>query len=657
MRVFSPYPSSHQASSEQIRERTGGAPNIFMRAQRSLLPQCLAKQPPSPSAVPSSLSPSLVKPHAGPRPSQVPKSRGEVNPHQSFLPPSSLPSPGTAGRPPSRSSPARPSLPPSAIPHPSPVSSVPPSVASSVPPAPARPSPARSPSSLIRHPIRSPRPSSLASSCASPPPASVPLASPRPSPSPHTSSSPPSASRSHQLPRVITSSLGSSGHKTSPHAEEDEDVIVCLHQEPPQQHSQVFRGGGGGETRAVLLRGPAGASPNFHRHSSSLPSPLSLSQNGLSKDPSSTPTTTAKAITPTSHVQPASLPACSPALSNPSEKKPLSSSLSSTTLRRSEAPREERSQGTPGVSFTATESSSRANPPGPAGLSQSSPGKNTATASLASPNKLTGVQDDEGGKGKGGVEEEESLTTTSSSSSKKLREQRQGGGVPRKRKLDGSQASSATASRNLPLLLLLQGGRFGGGDHCSSLGSSAGFSPPGATNRREEETNSSGTPSTSSSPPSVPSRNNNDNNTPAAPAHSPSSSSSTPQPSSDSPPLEGQCEVFEGEEGMDVRFTVRALQSNLKCRLCGGFFREAVTIKDCLHTFCKWCLFIRAARQDLEETGCPRCEEKLRHSLPHTNGKKTGPGQDSSMCLHTTSRAESDPAPSFHYQVYRHRRG
>lgn len=404
-----------------------------------------------------------------------------------------------------------------------------------------------------------------------------------------------------------------------PHAEEDEDVIVCLHQEP-QQHPQIFRGPGGrgGETRAVP-HGPTGASLNFHRHNSSQPSPLSISQNGLSKDSSPAPTTTAKAVTPTSHVHPAPLAACSPALSNPSEKKPLSSSsLSSSTLRRNEAPREERSQGTLGVS-TSTQSSSPGNSTRPAGLSQSSPSKNTAISSVASPNKLTGVQDDEGGKGRGGGGEEEGLTT--SSSSKKLREQRHGGGggVPRKRKLDGSQASSATSSRNLPLLLLLQAGRFGGGDggdYGNSMSTNAGFSPPGITDRREEETNRSATPSTSSSP-SVPSCNNTH-----APTHSPSSP--TPQSSSDSPPLEGQCEVFEGEEGMDVRFTVRALQSNLKCRLCGGFFREAVTIKDCLHTFCKWCLYIRAARQDLEETGCPRCEEKLRHSLPHTNGKKPG---------------------------------
>ncbi|PHJ25007.1 zinc finger (c3hc4 ring finger) [Cystoisospora suis] len=614
MRVFSPYPpSSHQAASEQIRERTSGSPNIFMRAPRSLLSQYLSKQH-SPSAVPSPLSPSLAKPNEGPRPSQVPKSRGEVHHHQSFLSSSSLPSPATPVRPPSRPSPARPSL-SSAIPGPSSVSSVPPAVPSSAPPAPVRPSPAHSspaPSSVAPQSVCSPRPSPLSSSSASRPPGSVPLASPRPSLPPHTSSpSVPSASRSHQLPRV-TSSLGPSGRKTAPHAEEDEDVIVCLHQEP-QQHSQVFRGGGGrgGEARAVP-RGPPGASPNFHKHTSSLSS-LSLSPNGLSKDSSPPTTAPAKAITPASHVQPATpLPAGSPALSNPPEKKPLSSSSLSSTLRKNEAPREERSQATPGVR-TVTQSSSPAGPTRPAGWSQSTPSKNTAISSPASPNKLPGVQDGEGGNSRGGGEEEESLTT--SSSSKKLREQRHGGGVPRKRKLDGSQASSSTSSRNLPLLLLLQGGRIGGGDGGdlgSSLSSNVGFSPPGIMNTREQETNRSGTPSTSSSP-SVPNCNN-----PHAPTLSPSSS--TPQSSSDSPPLEGQCEVFEGEEGMDVRFTVRALQSNLKCRLCGGFFREAVTIKDCLHTFCKWCLYIRAARQDLEETGCPRCEEKLRHSLPHTNG-------------------------------------
>ncbi|PFH37385.1 zinc finger, C3HC4 type (RING finger) domain-containing protein [Besnoitia besnoiti] len=73
------------------------------------------------------------------------------------------------------------------------------------------------------------------------------------------------------------------------------------------------------------------------------------------------------------------------------------------------------------------------------------------------------------------------------------------------------------------------------------------------------------------------------------------------------------CENFESEEGMDVRFPLRALESNFRCRLCSGYFREVVTVKDCLHSFCKHCLYRRAEKGELEETCCPRCEEKLAH--------------------------------------------
>lgn len=189
-------------------------------------------------------------------------------------------------------------------------------------------------------------------------------------------------------------------------------------------------------------------------------------------------------------------------------------------------------------------------------------------------------------------------------------------------------AASTASSRHLRLLLLLQGrggGEGGQGMHSSNNTEGAGvFSPHAFLSRKGDEATKE---KTSGSPPSSSSATSEKGNRslplPFPPASQSASSSSSPphtRQSSDPPPLEGQCEVFEGEEGMDVRFTVRALQSNLRCRLCGGFFREAVTIKDCLHTFCKWCLYTRAARQEFEETGCPRCEEKLRHSLPYTNG-------------------------------------
>ena len=50
------------------------------------------------------------------------------------------------------------------------------------------------------------------------------------------------------------------------------------------------------------------------------------------------------------------------------------------------------------------------------------------------------------------------------------------------------------------------------------------------------------------------------------------------------------------------------LRKHLTCRLCSGYFREPVTITECLHTFCKSCLYF-AFSQGYSQ--CPTCKVDL----------------------------------------------
>ncbi|KAL8451086.1 hypothetical protein Emag_002894 [Eimeria magna] len=65
------------------------------------------------------------------------------------------------------------------------------------------------------------------------------------------------------------------------------------------------------------------------------------------------------------------------------------------------------------------------------------------------------------------------------------------------------------------------------------------------------------------------------------------------------------CFAFEGEDGLDVSFPLKAVERSFRCSLCRGYFRDAVTIKECLHTFCRWCLFNYVEAAQTEEVCCP----------------------------------------------------
>ena len=57
-----------------------------------------------------------------------------------------------------------------------------------------------------------------------------------------------------------------------------------------------------------------------------------------------------------------------------------------------------------------------------------------------------------------------------------------------------------------------------------------------------------------------------------------------------------------------VNFSIASINPHLVCPLCNGYFRDPYTITECLHTFCKSCLFFAF------QTGfrqCPTCKTDL----------------------------------------------
>jgi len=57
-----------------------------------------------------------------------------------------------------------------------------------------------------------------------------------------------------------------------------------------------------------------------------------------------------------------------------------------------------------------------------------------------------------------------------------------------------------------------------------------------------------------------------------------------------------------------IEFPIEPLKSHLICYSCKGYFREPYTVAECLHTFCKSCLFLKFHSGVRK---CPRCEISL----------------------------------------------
>lgn len=61
-------------------------------------------------------------------------------------------------------------------------------------------------------------------------------------------------------------------------------------------------------------------------------------------------------------------------------------------------------------------------------------------------------------------------------------------------------------------------------------------------------------------------------------------------------------------QGSMVVFSLAPLSPHLTCRLCSGYFRDPVTITECLHTFCKSCLYYAFSTGYSQ---CPTCKVDL----------------------------------------------
>ncbi len=59
-----------------------------------------------------------------------------------------------------------------------------------------------------------------------------------------------------------------------------------------------------------------------------------------------------------------------------------------------------------------------------------------------------------------------------------------------------------------------------------------------------------------------------------------------------------------------INIDKRKLVSYLQCGLCNGIFRTPMTINECMHTFCKNCIFKYFYSNNLKDS-CPTCKRKL----------------------------------------------
>jgi polycomb group RING finger protein 3 len=57
-----------------------------------------------------------------------------------------------------------------------------------------------------------------------------------------------------------------------------------------------------------------------------------------------------------------------------------------------------------------------------------------------------------------------------------------------------------------------------------------------------------------------------------------------------------------------VNFALGPVNPHLTCRLCDGYFRDPITITECLHTFCKSCLYYAFSSGFCK---CPTCDVQL----------------------------------------------
>ena len=88
----------------------------------------------------------------------------------------------------------------------------------------------------------------------------------------------------------------------------------------------------------------------------------------------------------------------------------------------------------------------------------------------------------------------------------------------------------------------------------------------------------------------------------------------------------------------EITFAVRDVNAHLVCRLCDGYYRDAHTITECLHTFCKGCLLRHL--ETAPAPVCPHCNAGLgphpMQGILHDRTMQPLAGRETNVC-HTTS--------------------
>eukprot|EP00466_Bigelowiella_natans_P012098 jgi/Bigna1/128658/aug1.7_g3366 len=77
-------------------------------------------------------------------------------------------------------------------------------------------------------------------------------------------------------------------------------------------------------------------------------------------------------------------------------------------------------------------------------------------------------------------------------------------------------------------------------------------------------------------------------------------------------------------DAREISFKLADMNEYLTCKLCNGYFREAHTIMECLHTFCKVCLYNYLLTRDdrvgtQKKSDCPICHCNLMNAEPMKN--------------------------------------
>ncbi|XP_003724093.1 polycomb group RING finger protein 1 [Strongylocentrotus purpuratus] len=65
----------------------------------------------------------------------------------------------------------------------------------------------------------------------------------------------------------------------------------------------------------------------------------------------------------------------------------------------------------------------------------------------------------------------------------------------------------------------------------------------------------------------------------------------------------------------DIKLKIRELNQHIVCILCAGYYIDATTVTECLHTFCKSCIVKYLQTSKI----CPMCNQKVHETQPVLN--------------------------------------